>query len=139
MTLVCGTNSAYVGGCGCDDCLAAHAAAEQDWRKRTYLYGPQRVSSLGTRRRLQALAAIGWPQTTLARMMGRDQRHVSQTMRGETVYLSTHRMVEALYRELSMKPGPSRRTKAHARSRGWAPPLAWDDIDNDTKPKGMAA
>jgi cobalamin biosynthesis protein CbiG len=45
----------------------------------------------------------------------------------------------ALYDELSATPGPSEVAARHARERGWAPPLAWDDIDDpEDRPQGVA-
>lgn len=92
-----------------------------------------RMTALGTTRRLQALAALGWrlqdvqdrvdvPYSTLEalRLTGR----VAAT-RVEVV-----QAVARVYDKLSMTPGPSGWTRAHAERNRWAPPLAWDDIDD---------
>lgn len=95
------------------------------------------VDSTGTRRRLQGLVAIGWPQIELARHTGidrmtiNDQLHVMST----TAYGSTARTVRAAYEELwNVDPctrGVARRWAKEARelaaANGWVPPAAWDD------------
>jgi hypothetical protein len=95
-----------------------------------------RVDSTGTARRLQALVALGYPQTYLwDRLTGDAKRqnchHLLMQAR-PTVNARTARKVAELYDELSMTPGPSDRSRRKAVYRGWAPPLAWDEdeIDN---------
>ena len=96
-----------------------------------------RVPMLGAQRRVQALLAMGYRHSDLIEHVG------SETYRLATGRLSlttarTWRAVDAAYRHLSTTPGPSATTRDRARAMGYAPPMAWDDIDNPTEqPKGI--
>jgi hypothetical protein len=97
-----------------------------------------RVDAAGTRRRLRALAALGYTQAYLIGRLG-----MAPTMtyklwdeRRGGVSAVTARKAAALYDELSMTPPPdtygSERVRREAARRGWAPPLAWcDDTIDD--------
>lgn len=85
------------------------------------------VPAVGTRRRMQALAAIGWTYYELARRLGETPKHVSQFLQNERILADKARRVKALFDELSTTPGPSQASRARAQQRNWAPPLAWDD------------
>ncbi len=87
-----------------------------------------RVSAAGTLRRLQALRALGWPETVLAQRLGVKRLRLGQ---GGWVRRRVARAVRELYDELSMTPGPSQRTRARAVRAGLVPPLAWDDDELD--------
>lgn len=98
---------------------------------------PLRVPSHGVTRRLQALAALGWPAHTLAARLGYTDVAVQQWRRGRhsRVRLATHQRVTALYEQLWDQPGPSTYTRRRAAEYGWAAPMAWDDIDDpDARP-----
>jgi hypothetical protein len=92
------------------------------------------VDATGTCRRTQALAALGWSLTEQARRLGRTVHNHKYVLTNNQVTRRTAQMVAHLYDELSTKtPPPSpivTRTKKWAQSNGWAPPLAWDDIDD---------
>lgn len=106
------------------------------------LPGRALVPADGTRRRVQALATLGWSVTALARMLGRAPENLHLSIRSDLVTAATAREVRALYDRLWSTPAPagedratrSARSKviAAARRKGWVPPLAWDDatIDN---------
>jgi len=87
------------------------------------------VDAAGTRRRLQALAAIGWDCDTIAARLGLRQGTQISRMRGRSprVNSATAARVRALYDELWDQPGPSRISRARAAAAGWLPPLSWDD------------
>lgn len=93
-----------------------------------------RIDVTGTRRRVQALAAIGWCLSEQARRLGRSARNHYHVLTEERVTVSTYRAARRLYDQLSATPAPSgtasTRARAIAARRGWPPPLAWDDIDN---------
>lgn len=106
------------------------------------------VLAVGSTRRLQGLAALGWPPNLVADRMGMaNQRwHIRQIMLGENrrVWNSTARMINDVYEVLSGSIGPSTQAKAEAVEHYWAPPLAWDEdewehhIDNPlSQPTGM--
>lgn len=106
-----------------------------------------RVNATGTRRRLQALIVLGWSATTLAERIGMDRSSIRKVMDQAQVEGSTARQVRALYDELSGQAPPrearyeramATRTRNYALRRGWAPPAAWDDIDDPKEnPKGL--
>lgn len=98
---------------------------------------------LGVRRRLQALAARGWALTALAPHLGVGGARVQQYIHAESVAVSTHLRVAAMYDELWDQEPPRSsseekatyvRTINHARACRWVPPLGWNDIDTDVEP-----
>lgn len=95
------------------------------------------VPARGTVRRLQALQAIGWNAPELARRLGRNPQSVRRTMTGQLVTAATADAVADLYDALwDLAPTGQRAnvTRAEARLRAWAPPMAWDNIDTDDDP-----
>lgn len=96
------------------------------------------IDATGTRRRLQALMVLGWPLSRIAGHVDIHPRRVVDIVKGERVYISTARRIEAGYRRLiAMNPAahgvPQNQittARRHAAARGWHGPLAWDDIDN---------
>jgi hypothetical protein len=107
-----------------------------------------RVDATGTRRRLQALIAIGWTAELLADHLDRRPNSVHRSMTSRTVTARTAHEVASLY-EVLWNTRPPRATgeqrsaadaaRAHAAAQGWPPPLAWDDIDTDPTPPAMTA
>lgn len=102
------------------------------------------VVATGTRRRLQALIAVGWPHDELATRLGRSSAGLRRSMLSDSVTAQTAQDVGALYEQLwNLRPPQStddQRTaadaaRALAAERGWLPPLAWDDIDTDPDPR----
>lgn len=89
----------------------------------------QWADSTGTRRRVQALAALGHTLASIAAEAGLRRRNtLSVIVRGQqTVRRATAEQVAAAYERMSMTRGPSMRAQAYARAQGWVPPLAWDD------------
>lgn len=93
------------------------------------------VNATGTRRRLRALAALGWPMRHITERLGCSPRTTwlitHRPRQSLTVLASTRDAVAALYAELSTSPPPSTRQTSIVRrlafERGWAPPAAWDD------------
>lgn len=89
----------------------------------------------GTRRRLQALMANGWPASTLARLLcACEEPRVLQVARRGRVRSATALAVRELYERLADTTGPSPATATRYRARGWLPPIWWDDdtIDDPT-------
>lgn len=89
------------------------------------------IDPSGTRRRLQALAAIGYSIPAQAARMGRAATNVYRLMSQQSVTVASARQVRDLYDELSMRPPEEtpyvRRARNGAARHGWLPPLAWDD------------
>lgn len=95
-----------------------------------------RVDGTGTRRRLQALIANGWPQKRLGIEMGiTHHRLIWDHVRQDVVAADTARRVKDLYERLwkadPIAHGVFARFAAEAQARaitnGWVPPGAWDD------------
>jgi hypothetical protein len=89
----------------------------------------------GAHRRIQALIAIGWTQSALEDLV---DINVSDILHRDAITKDTADTVAALYAHLELTPAPdspaSRSARRLAARNGWAPPLAWDDIDNDPTP-----
>ena len=103
-----------------------------------------RVTSGASRRRLQALAALGWPFPALAVRLGRSPGNLRRTLTTRTVTVASARTIAELYEALRDTAPPTRtpaeitaagNTRTQARLAGWLPPLAWDDIDVDPDPR----
>lgn len=124
----------------CQPCRDAHAAYRRNlWRKKyTRRVDTLHVPTVGVIRRIRALQAIGWRLADIDTAMGYDARSnfVHNLTRQAQVHRDTFDKVQAAYDQLCMTPGPSERTRRLALRRGWAPPLAWDDIDDDAAPQG---
>lgn len=98
------------------------------------------LAATGSRRRLQALVALGWPLPHLADELGRSPSNLSRSMTAGSVTAATAQQVRDLYHRLTRLSPPqttaAQRTaahaaRAHAHQHGWRPPLGWDDIDTD--------
>lgn len=108
------------------------------------------IDATGTRRRLQALMAIGWPLPELTAQLNRGNalaaighRTLPYAISANTVRASTARSVADLYDRLWDQQPPSTthtqktasaKARTRAQNNGWPPPLGWDDIDNDPEP-----
>lgn len=135
----CGSYAGYqahrrAGQPACRPCLDAAAADRRYRTAYAYLTGGQRmlIDATGTRRRVRALVRIGWPMSELASRLGVSFQNVFDYTTRDRVRRSTALKVAGLYDELSMLPGPSSSAAKRAASKGWPPPLAFDDdqIDN---------
>lgn len=123
-----GLPSGYNAGCREQCCRDAMAKYERDRRTRHYLHGDLVVDGTGTRRRIQALMALGWNGDAIDALIGRRRTYTVAVLRGTgPVQRSTADLYRAAYDHLSMKLGPSWHTRNRARRNGWLPPLAWDD------------
>lgn len=100
------------------------------------------------RRRLQALIAIGWTPPQLAARVGCSDDAIHKIIAGEQTYVRRKLAlpVFAVYEELqstvpyaATSNAVAARTRAirYAQAHNYAPPHAWDDIDNRLeRPKG---
>lgn len=93
------------------------------------------VDNTGSRRRLQALMAVGWPPMHLGGRLELHQHYVSEIQRTSKVFAKTAHALAVAYNELwNQQPelhGVTRqaanRFRNYARAKGWPPPAAWDD------------
>jgi hypothetical protein len=131
-----GTRTAYRKGCRCNTCRDRIAALELAYQKRRYIEGRRMVPALGPRRRIEALMRLGWTATHIADAAGLRVSTVHNTSQKKYLLRENAAAIGRAYDELSMSVGPSRHTASVAQGRGYAPPLAWDDIDDpDERPK----
>ncbi|MEV5300281.1 hypothetical protein [Amycolatopsis methanolica] len=128
-----GTRAAYHHSrCRCPDAIAA------DHRYRHERASGQRqdelVPILGTRRRIRALQASGYPMDYLAAQLGITRNGAGRLAhllkRGQlTVRRELAEQVTALYERLAGTPGPSRAMRTLARRAGHATPAQWGEAD----------
>jgi len=107
------------------------------------------VDGTGTRRRLQGLVTIGWSGKQLAEQLGMDPSNLRRLLREDSrVGAGTARAVHVLYDQLWNRPprevghwekAAAARARRYASDRGWASPLAWDNIDTDLAPGDQVA
>jgi hypothetical protein len=87
------------------------------------------IDSIGTVRRLRALAAAGYTQQNLARRLAVNEFWLLAMIEGDsdTIDADSAARVAALFNEIQMIPGPCVKERERARVRLWASPLAWDE------------
>ncbi len=102
------------------------------------------VDATGTRRRLEALAALGWSATQIGRHLGRPHASSRSLIsswkhRDRTVIdAGTAAQVAAVYEQLHTRPGPCSKVRVQALKGGCLPPEAWADVDIDS-PEALPA
>lgn len=112
----------------CRPCLDAQAKWQRDYRTRMYFAGGKlTIDGTGTRRRLQALARVGWTYDHIADELNVVRSAVQQWTQNTRVKRATAAKVDRLYRAWSDTPGPSRPAAHRAELAGWPAPIAWDD------------
>lgn len=101
--------------------------------------GGANVPIVGTRRRLEGLVALGFPQAYLARRLGMLPSNLGSMLQRQQVVKSTADAVIALYKELSTatpeshgvtKVGTSR-ARNYGEKHGWVVPALWEDDELD--------
>ena len=99
------------------------------------------VPARGATRRVQALHTLGHTTSTIATTAGIHPRVVTSLTHPSTRFIQ-RRNADAIthaYDQLQGTPGGDDRWANAARNRAarnqWAPPAAWDDIDNDPAPQ----
>jgi hypothetical protein len=116
--------------------------------------GGHYISAVGSRRRLQALVAIGYSFERIEKHLGGYGRSNMRILAYENrpwITSDVALRIKAAFDELSMKL-PDAPTRVHqgaitkarnrAKARGWVPPLAWDEDtidDPNAKPAGLTA
>jgi hypothetical protein len=94
------------------------------------------VPITGTRRRLEALAAIGHPATVIGAHMGRPRgssRALIHAWRHHQARIDarTAAVIARVYEELRDVPGTNPVVRIHALRAGCLPPSAWVGVDID--------
>lgn len=97
------------------------------------------VSARGARRRLRALATLGYSCKRLGALsrMNPDALTLVRAGKRTRIKTSTHVEIASLYaRVLALRPMVTNRASRQrnaAAAAGWVGPLGWDDIDRDEK------
>lgn len=92
-----------------------------------------RVPADGTRRRLQALVALGYTQKEIANLCNISVTNITYLTLGhnQVVRIPTAKKILAVYERLQMTPAPKSAAATYSRRRakekGWLPPMAWDE------------
>lgn len=97
---------------------------------------PGQVDATGTGRRVQALAAIGWPMRRLGPYVGVHPACVGRLAGQAFVYRSTARTVSEAYERLQhqvpeehgVSLATAVKTRKWAARQGWPDPVWWDDM-----------
>lgn len=121
-----GSNRGYNAGCHEACCRKAHARD----RKRLRCRPTPLLDCTGARRRVDALALLGYDMSTVSRLLGHDRTYVRKVTENDLIHPDTHQALAALYDRLSMTPhgGPfADRIIRAARARRAVPALGWDD------------
>lgn len=138
-----GTVAHYLSGIAtCPPCREAGAEYRRHRRTRLYLKrsGSMVVPSIGTIRRVQALVALGHSMRDIDNALGRCHGYTSMKLSRYpvTTYPKVAEEYANLYERLCMvrpEGAYANRTRKIAARKGWAPPLAWNDIDDpDERP-----
>ena len=125
---------ATTGGCREDCCRPIASRYTETWRLRKLRGIEVVVDSARSVRKVRALRALGWTESMLAAEMGMSQQSLNNVVRRARIKATTAQRIDALYARLEMVIPPdtryTRESRARAQANGWAPPLAWDDIDS---------
>ncbi len=129
-----GTNARYNAGCRQHCCKHAHMI----YAKRANLgHFGHHINPTGTHRRIHALIAIGYALTDISVALGKSPTWCNAILTHNAVHTNTAQDVADLYNRWHMtipQGWKADRQRRIAAKRGWPPPLAWDDIDNDEAP-----
>ena len=118
--------------CRCDPCCAASFI--YDKRRRLGITG-RTVDAEPTKRRIRGLLRIGWKAADIANVgRWKSAQCVLEMMDKPGLNSRTAERIATVYERMAGTPGPSELGRRRAESKGWPPPLAWDD---GTGPHGI--
>jgi hypothetical protein len=122
--------------------VATRRTVDYERRRNAGLIAPSAPATM-TRRRLQALATIGWTCQIIGPIVRRDPVSLTEIRRGKRTMVTgrTAHAVHRLYRKIHDQQGPSDRTRAHARREGWEGPstvLMYYDVDEVAVQRAVA-
>ena len=90
------------------------------------------VLGVGTRRRIEALRALGYSMSDLAAPLGVRETEVTRAYQGrQTVRYQRWALACEVFEALSTTPGRSDRARRHARIQGYLLPMEWEGYDID--------
>ena len=135
-----GTLAGYhLDGCRCDHCTAAAARYEKRRNLDALSGQPRTVPTIGSRRRVQALAVKGFPLRVIADRLGLPQNRLHRTVHGTRMSAAEAAALAGVYRRLrradpaayGVDADSAAKTRGHARVKGWVGPEAWEVADID--------
>lgn len=131
------TWSVRSGLCNCTEGLEYRRRQMREYEKKRYLNGGQQLRrpKIGVIRRKQALAWMGWSEQALAEELGKYPPKARAAK--EHVSPDTFAWWAEAFEKFHNVPGPSNRARSMAITKGWAPPLAWLDIDDPEDTPGI--
>jgi len=89
-------------------------------------------TAVGTTRRLQGLAVMGWDLGAVAARTGLTEADLGAARAGELAMgPSADAVIARAYRTLVALPGPDGALRAWAREQAWHSPLAWEAPDDE--------
>lgn len=123
--------------CRCRSCRHDTTRKRKE-AKHTGSKGSTALDATGARRRLQALAVIGWSPNQISQASGLHARTVSNIQSGRVVRIAPRTLtaVRKAFEELCMTMPPLDQGQAraivmaHARRKEWVGPLHYDNIDD---------
>lgn len=149
-TAKCGTLAGYNRHCRegtpkCAPCREAMRLRQKAYRD-SLPRGTLKVDAWPIIRRLQALHRLGWNMQDIYDVIGKKtrRRRLSVIMSHPMMLKRSANEFKRAYKLLHMKAPDNihrgrARVRNHAIREGWAPPLAWDDIDDPNEvPSGIA-
>lgn len=86
----------------------------------------------GLRRQLQALAWLAHGPEQISQEIGEPAEKIREWMLGGSAPAYVRHLLVPVYERWSFTQGPDQEVADLARRHGWAPPLAWDDLDIDS-------
>jgi hypothetical protein len=130
--------------CKCSNCGDAAKRRQRNYRaRRTVGRVNSIVPSLGTQRRIQALAANGWTLQHIGALAGSHRQHLSCILQSDHVTRAMRARIARIFDEMwdAFPPETDPKSRAlvarsrrYAAAQGWRTALAWDDIDTDPEP-----
>lgn len=116
-----------------------HPAMVDEHTERALLSARPRSARIAATRKMQALACMGHPVAAIAEF-GSSRSSLEKIRCRPCRYLApgVGEVIDRAWAALWHTPGGSHSAMAAAKRNGWAPPLAWDDIDDPAeRPKGV--
>lgn len=93
------------------------------------------TATVATTRRVQALLADGYTPAVLAKSLAWEERWIRDLADGGEASPAVADLMRRAYDKFAGRPGPNFESAENFRRAGYAPPLAWEDIDVDSRPR----
>lgn len=114
----------------CAGCRAVLREEMARYRIERIVRGTRKVPAVGLRRRVQALARLGWTQRELAGRLGIPFESFKKIVSQPVTSRGNAEKVRLVYAELCWQQGPSNSARLRAERLGWPSPIDWHDPDD---------